>query len=63
LVEFTTDVDVCRRGVHRAPSDQAASDELVWVTTHNFTVFANTRLAFIHKVPGSNELTRASEIN
>jgi hypothetical protein len=38
----------------------------VWVTTHAFTVFASTRLAFIRiddEVPGSNELTRTSAID
>ena len=52
--------------VKKLRSTRIIFDEFVWVTTHDFMVFASTRLAFIRiddELPGSNELTRASAIN
>ena len=47
LVELATNVDVCSTGVHSSTGDQAAFDEFVGITTHNFTVFACPWFTFI----------------
>lgn len=47
LEELTTDVDVRGARVHRASRDQAALNELVGITTHDFSVLAGPRLSLV----------------
>jgi hypothetical protein len=47
LEELTSDIDVCSCRIHGATSDEAAFDELVRVTTHDFTVFAGAWFTFV----------------
>lgn len=47
LVELPPNVDVSSTGVHSSTGDQAAFNEFVGITTHNFTVFACPWFTFI----------------
>jgi hypothetical protein len=47
LVEFTTDVDVGCVGVHGAPRDETSFDELVGVTSEDFSVLAGSWFSLV----------------
>jgi hypothetical protein len=59
LEELAADVDVDGGGVHGPAGDEAAFDELVGVTSKDFTVLASARFAFI----GVDDVIARSEMN
>jgi hypothetical protein len=47
LVEFSADVDISSGCIHATPGDKTALDELVGISTQNFSVFACSRFALV----------------
>lgn len=45
--EFASDVDISSGCVHRSAGNETALDQLVWVLSHNLSIFARSGLAFV----------------